>query len=374
MAKRLGISKRRIRTAGIKDKRAVTAQHISLENIRLEALTRVQLTGVKVYPLRYSSNMVFPHMSFGNSFRLTIRNLSHSTSVLHARISRILEKLQDLGGVPNYFGHQRFGTVRPITHLVGKALAQDNLSQAASVFLANPSPYEHPQSRAARQQLQATGDFQEALDHFPRRLVYERLMLQHLAKHPNEYVGAFKKLPHQLCRLFLHAYQSYLFNRFLSQRLTQAIPINEPQIGDYVVKTDRHGLTTRSYVVVTSENLNVLRSAVEKSKMYVALPLIGYKQAPSQGVQGEIERNILDSEGMTQGNFHVSSMPQLGAPGRVRAALTPIINLEINPCATDELNDGKRKLRLCFTLHRGCYATVVLREFMKPPNLIKAGF
>ncbi len=253
-------------------------------------------------------------------------------------------------------------------------MARKDLEKAALIFLAQPSRYEHPQSREARHKLLETMDFKGVLKIFPRRLLYERLMLSHLAKHPKDYVGAFRRLPKRLCSLFLQAYQSYLFNRFLSQRLLRKIPINEPQIGDFVVKTDSHGLPTNSFEVAAPENLKDLRKAVIERTMYVAIPLIGFKQATSEGVQGEIEQSILDKEKITQTDFHVSSMPEMSAAGELRAAVTPIIDFNIGSPVKDELNPGKRRLNVSFTLHRGCYATVVLRELMKPRNLIEAGF
>jgi tRNA pseudouridine13 synthase len=374
IAKYLGISERRVRIAGIKDKKALTAQHISIENIAPERLKRVRVNGMDLYPLRYSSNMVFPHMLFGNVFQITIRGISHSARAIRERMSSITNQLEALGGVANFFGHQRFGTVRPITHLVGKAFAQNNLEKAAFLFLAEPSPHEHPQSREARQRLLETGDFEEALDYFPRRLLYERLMLAHLTKNSRDYVGAFKRLPQRLRLLLLQAYQSYLFNRFLSQRLLEKIPVNEPQVGDYVMRTDSHRLPTNSYIVATLENLQGLRDAVRKREMYVAIPLIGFKQAFSEGAQGEIEKAILESEGITQNDFRVPSMREMSAAGELRAVVTPIMDLVVEKSTSDELNPGMKKLCVRFTLYRGSYATVVLREFMKPRNLIKAGF
>lgn len=374
IAKQLGISERRVRIAGIKDKKAVSAQYISIENIKLEKLNRLRIRDINIYPLRYSPNMIFTHMAFGNMFHLTIRGVSHSTAVIQKRISNIRGELNTIEGVPNFFGHQRFGTVRPITHLVGKALAQDRLDEAALVFLANPSLHEHPESREAREKLLGTEDFKEAFRYFPGRLIYERLMLSHLSNRPKDFIGAFRKLPQRLRILFLQAYQSYLFNRFLSQRLLQGIPISEPQIGDYVVKTDIHGLPTDIYVKANLENLNTLSAAARKKEMYVAIPLIGFKQGLSEGVQGEIERSILEKEGMTQDSFHVSSMPEMSARGKLRAALMPIIDLGLEKPFKDELNLDKKRLVVSFSLHRGCYATVVLREFMKPQDVIKAGF
>jgi len=374
IAKQLGIGERRVRIAGIKDKRAVTAQHISIENIKLKQLKRIRANNIHVYPLHYSPNMIFTQMSFGNMFQITVRGVNHNATVIQERILSIVNELRILSGVPNFFGHQRFGTIRPITHLVGKALARNDIERAALIFLAKSSPNEHPHSRDARQRLHRTGDFKKALNIFPRWMLYERLMLSHLSKHPKAYVGAFRRLPKHLCNLFLQAYQSYLFNRFLSQRLLRKIAINTPQIGDYVVKTDSNGLPTKSYEKATLKNIEDLRKAVKQEVMYVAIPLIGFKQSSSEGLQGKIEQSILEDEKITQNNFHVSSMPEISAPGKLRAALTPIIDFNSEKPIKDEFNLRNKKLRISFTLHRGSYATVVLRELMKSYNLIKAGF
>jgi tRNA pseudouridine13 synthase len=374
MAKDLGISERRIQIAGMKDKKAVTAQHISIENVKPKKLNRIRRDDIRIAPLRYSPTMVFPHMSFGNNFIITIRGISGSSASIHTKAREILEELHHFNGVPNFFGHQRFGTIRPITHLVGKAILRNDFEEASLFFLAKPSLYEHPESREVRQKLMETRNFKEALNTFPYRLTYERQMLSHLANYQKDYRGAFKRLPQRLNRLFLQAYQSYLFNRFLSHRLMEGISIDEPRLGDYLVKTDRFGLPTNSYVVASKQNLEDLGKAVKAKEMYVALPLVGFKQAPSTGQQGEIEQKILEEEDVKLEDFRVTSFPRMGAKGGLRAAIAPIMDLDIHKVEEDRLNPNRKSMRLDFTLYRGCYATVVLREFMKPDDLIKAGF
>ena len=108
--------------------------------------------------------------------------------------------------------------------------------------------------------------------------------------------------------------------------------------------------------------------------MYVAIPLVGFKQATSAGQQGEIEQKILEEEDVKLEDFRVSSFPRMGAKGGLRAVLTPIMDLNIQKAEKDGLNQNRKSLKLDFILHRGCYATVMLREFMKPDDLIEAGF
>lgn len=373
IVRQLGISERRVRIAGIKDKRAVTAQHLSIENVKIKHLSRIRISGVQVVPFRYSTTMVFPHMLYGNMFNITIRKIRQTTNSVKERIDKTLKEIQTRS-TPNFFGHQRFGTIRPITHLVGKALANNNVEEAVMIFLAKPSPHEHPQSRYARQRLLETRDFKDALNFFPRLLVYERSMLFHLSKHENDFIGSLRRLPKRLLRLFLQAYQSYLFNLFLSKRQIMKIPIDEPQIGDYVLQLDHQGLPMKSYSKATPENIDILRRSVKENRMVLSIPLIGFKQAPSEGKQGEIEELILKSERIAPANFKVQSMPDISARGELRKTTSLARGFQVGDPARDELNPSHNKITTKFTLQRGSYATIILRELMKPRDPIKAGF
>ena len=374
VAQRLRISQKRIRFAGIKDTKALTAQHISLQNVSPNRVLDVQIKDIKLYPQRFSKERVYSQLIKGNRFHITVRGIDHPASVIEKQTTNIQDEIESVGGVPNFFGHQRFGTIRPNTHQIGKHLTRGDVEKAALVFLAEPSVHEHPEAREARQRLQDTMDFGEALERFPRFLRYERFMLRHLAKYPNDYVGAFRELPRRLRKLFVQGYQSYLFNRFISERIRRGIPLDEPQIGDYAIRLDEHGLPTEEYDQATETNIQTIGQSVKEGKMCVAAPLVGTKQPPSKGVQGEIEQEILEAENVTPEKFNIPFMPEATAQGRVRAVLNPVWNLLQEEIAEDKENPGNQMMKLGFTLNRGSYATVLLREFMKPQDLIEAGY
>jgi len=374
VAERLRISQKRIRFAGIKDTKALTAQHISLQNVSPDRLDGISIKDIVLYPKRFSKERMYSQLIKGNRFHITVRGIEHPASVIEERTESVKEEIEAVGGVPNFFGHQRFGTIRPNTHLIGKNLTRGDTEKAALVFLAEPTEHEHPEARAARQQLQDTLDFGEALERFPRFLRYERFMLRHLARYPSDYVGAFRTLPRRLRKLFVQGFQSYLFNRFLSERMRRGIPLNEPMVGDYLIRLDENGLPTESWDQATETNIQVVEDAVKEGKMCVAAPLVGPDQPPSDGVQGEIEQTILEVEDVTPEKFRIPFMPEATAHGRVRAVLNPVWNLVQEEVSEDKENEGKRVMKLGFTLNRGSYATVVLREFMKPQNLIPAGY
>ena len=374
VAKRLGISGDRIRIAGIKDARALTAQHITISRITPAEISQVKIQDITLRPLYYSNRKLSSKLLLGNQFHILIRGIPHAASIIEHRIEKVQNELSHIGGLPNFFGHQRFGTIRPNTHLVGRFLVQEDFEKAALTFLAEPSLHEHPEAREARQRLHETGDFEEALRTFPRRLKYERMMISHLARQPRDFLGAFRRLPLKLRRLFVQAYQSFLFNRSLSKRIRREIPLNTAQAGDYAVKLDSDGLPTTSSTQATDQTLQAVQNSIDENKMRIAIPLIGFKQGPSGGVQGEIEREILETENLTPNDFTVSSMPEVRAPGKQRTVLTPIVNLFVEELSEDPANLSCQGLKLGFMLHRGSYATVLLREYMKPQDLIAAGF
>ncbi|MCW4019764.1 MAG: tRNA pseudouridine(13) synthase TruD, partial [Candidatus Bathyarchaeota archaeon] len=357
VARRMGISYKRVQIAGIKDAKALTAQHISIRGVHPERVSRVKIKDIELRPLRFSDGRVHSRLLFGNKFHILIRGISHPSSLIEQRVKNVQGELSSLGGFPNFFGHQRFGTVRPLTHLVGGCLVRGNLEEAALTYLAQPSPYEHPESREARRQLRDTQDFKEALRSFPTYLRYERLMLTQLTRQPKDFVGAFRNLPLKLRRLLVQAYQSFLFNKFLSERMKRGVGLNEPQVGDYVVHVDRHGLPTTEFTQATSQSLSTVKKALREGRMRVAIPLIGYKQEPSDGMQGEIEREILEAEILAPRDFYVSSMPETSAPGGLRTILASIIDFSVHEASRDSGSPRKRKIGLDFTLNRGSYAT-----------------
>lgn len=348
VARQLGLYAESIHIAGIKDAKAVTAQHISIGRVTPEQVSQVRIRDINLYPLRFVNEKIHSGLLSGNCFRIVIRAVGYASSVIEKRMENVRKELSSLGGIPNFFGHQRFGTVRPITHVVGEHLVRGDWEKAALTFLAESSEFEHPEARRARQHLWDTRDFKAALYSFPHQLRYERFMLSHLARHRNDFVGAFRRLPMKLCKLFVQAYQSFLFNKFLSARMKHEMPLNHVLNEDYTVK--------------------IANTAC------VALPLVGFHQSISAGRQGELEKEILEAENVKPNDFRFLQMPKISAPGRLRTALAFVNGLSFEKPTRNEANRSQWQIRIGFMLPKSSYATVLLREFMKPGNLVKAGF
>lgn len=374
ISKQLGIDHRRIQIAGIKDAKAITAQHLTIEDGLADDAAKVIVKDIQLYPIGYVREPLSLYYLLGNHFIINIKSIAFEQDVVEKRITQTHRQIQVLGGIPNFFGHQRFGTTRPITHLVGKAIVRGDFKEAAMLFLAKPSVHEHPSSRQTRQQLQESGDFRQAIENFPKQLRFEKIMLSHLVNRPDDFVGAFQRLPEKLQELFVQAHQSYLFNRFLSERIKQGYFLNKAEVGDYVVGVERTGLpVTKMAKIVTSETVTEINEYVKSGKMRVALPIVGVKQKLSLGVMGEIEKQVLEQEEIDLENSPVNVLSKVGGRGGLRTTITLVKDFMFKNVSTNEKESGF-KAELSFMLLRGSYATVLLREIMKPVDPLEAGF
>ncbi len=357
LSRQLGISEERIGIAGTKDKRAVTTQLMSIRGVSEERVSHVDLPRVRLEPVGRANKDIGLGDLRGNDFDITVRNISLPHDECEARLKAVDAGIAKAGGVPNFFGYQRFGIVRPITHLVGKKLLKGDVEGAAMDYIARSFPGESEENRRARDLIMETRDFKEGIKLYPLNLRYERTMMHHLIEHPDDYAGAFRSLSPKLLKLFVHAYQSYLFNKLLSRRLLDGLPLNEPLEGDVVCFTDAQGQPDASKLeTVTKKNLPDIKFLIKRNRAYVTLPLIGRDAGLDVGRAGGQESRVLDEEGINIEDFAVASMPDLASAGLRREIL-----LRVKPT----MKSGDNSAALEFFLPRGCYATTVLREYMK---------
>jgi tRNA pseudouridine13 synthase len=299
---------------------------------------------------------------WGNRFKITIRDIGLPQDETLSRVKAVTQELAQ--GAPNFFGVQRFGELRPVTHIVGEAIARGNFRDAALTYIAKPFPDEPDEIREARRFVQDTGDYKEGLNLYPLRLRFERAMMNHLITYPDDYTGAFKKLSPKLQAMFLHAYQSYIFNIILCRRIASGLSIHEAYDGDVVCFRNEIGMPDTSRLQkVTKDNLEGINNLISRGRAFVTAPLVGYETRFAEGAPGEIERAVVRELNVGLEGFKVSAMPELSSKGLRREVILPF-SPEFS-VGEDDVNAGKMKVTLDFSLQKGGYATTVLREYMK---------
>ncbi|MDY6865964.1 MAG: tRNA pseudouridine(13) synthase TruD [Halobacteriota archaeon] len=363
----LRISQKRIGLAGTKDKRAITKQKISISDISEEEIERINLKGVKLEVIGRSNRPIVLGDLYGNEFQITIRDIDLEISELKERMSQTCDAIIEKS-IGNFFGPQRFGTNRPVTHLVGDAIVRrGDFEKAAMTYIAKPFPGESQEARSAREYIWETGELKEGLKKMPLFLRYERAMLDYLIANPGDFKGSFGVLPKNLRNIFVHALQSVIFNKILTSRIRKGIPINKAVAGDVVCfKNDMGFPDVRKMQKVTSDNLDGINNLIRRKRAFVTAPIVGYQTEITDGVEGDVEREVLEDLSIKPEYFRIDAAPDFSSKGlRREISLFTDIKYTLEP---DEINNEKYKVDLMFSLPKGSYATVVLREFIKDLN------
>ena len=291
LARQLCIKERDIGFAGSKDKHAVTEQMISITGVSKEMVENLNIKQVLLQFYGYGNKPISLGDLQGNEFEVMVRNLTQ-------------EKIEETTLVENYFDEQRFSTqnVKIGRHLIHK-------------------------------------EFAEAVS-----LIDEEKVKSYLDQKPKDYVGALRILPIRLLRMYVNAYQSYLWNKTVASYLRKK---------EKILKKMKY-----------SAGELIFFSKLEKFRD-LEIPLIGFghEDVEDEEVQ-EIINQIMEEENISYADFIIKQIPALTLEGELRKAIVPVHDLEVGRKTKDELNSGKKKVEISFTLSKGSYATMVIKRII----------
>jgi len=347
IAKILAVSHRRISWAGTKDKHAVTTQLISLYDISEAEIENIHLKDITLTPVGRSNEQLSLGDLQGNRFEITIRSCRPDN--LEEKIAQINACVKT--GVPNYFGIQRFGVQRPVTHLVGRQILRGDYKEAVRTYVGFPSEGESEAVAAARTDYLSDNNPKAALENLPVQMRYERAILHHLAEFPDDYEGALKSVPPKLLSMFVSAYQSWLFNMGLSHRIHEGFSLSKPVPGDRIIfengKTD----------IVGEANTNQAEVLIKRGRAHICLEMPGEKTIPTQSLSEQLMTALMETDGISYASFKnagdLTGMSFKGAVRRISLSTT------VESVVCDDT------VRLSFSLGPGQYATTICREYMK---------
>ncbi|MFA4833430.1 MAG: tRNA pseudouridine(13) synthase TruD [Patescibacteria group bacterium] len=213
----LNYEKKKIGFAGLKDADAITAQLIAMPRIKMSVneIEKIKIQNVLLTNFHYAPGSLNPGDLDRNVFTITIRA---KEKIDEQNFSIKLKNIEKYG-ILNYFQSQRFGGLRLISHKLGKLILQGNYESAVKYFLLKSNEYDIPLvaelRKSAEEKYPGWGKMMEIYEKFPYSFFNELKALEYLKNNPNNFIGALIEINDQT-KLWVFAYSSWLFNKFLS--------------------------------------------------------------------------------------------------------------------------------------------------------------
>uniref|UniRef100_A0A915B911 TRUD domain-containing protein n=1 Tax=Parascaris univalens TaxID=6257 RepID=A0A915B911_PARUN len=358
MAKFLGIKASNFGICGTKDRRGVTSQRVSVYRIdadRVRALNS-RLRGIRLSDFEYCAKPCALGQLWGNQFRIILRCISGCED------AELCARVEDFkcNGFINYFGTQRFGSCGVATAEVGRAIIKKQYEEAVRTILK-----QRPALGCLREALEEwnkSGDAALSVKKLSGGQAFasiEAQLLSSLAKSKGNFSAALMRLPRNTRSLYVHAYQSLVWNKIASRRMKE--------FGYRVIEGD----IDENGVKVENDDPSA-----------VALPLPSSKMRLPENDVGKWYSEYMDEDGVTSDMFKsLESQYALGdilrqlvvKPKDVEyeilkypdkdTRLQPDLNGEYDK---KEIGSGEfRALSVKFALPSGSYATVALRQLTR---------
>lgn len=279
----------------------------------------------------------------GNHFDIRITNPSRSD---------ISDFITEIRNIPNYYGLQRFGSERLVTHLVGREIVRRNFKKAVEIFLCYTTEYDTRFSKEIREKCRDPKNYRNVIKIIPKGMDLERNLLISLAS-GKDYIGALRSIPINIRRLFVNAYQAFVFNRCLSEMMRNGESIISCSKNDFCFKLENK--LTLGKLMRYLDN--------DSTELVPAMHLPGYS---FKSADGRFERKLsvlMKEENIAPKDFYLKEMQELSVEGGFRQ-----LPLMVNDFSYSD------NLLVNFKIPIGAYATILLRELMKPIDPIKSGF
>ncbi|QDU22169.1 tRNA pseudouridine(13) synthase TruD [Urbifossiella limnaea] len=333
--RRWQLDARRVSYGGLKDRHAVTSQHLTVWRGPPRGLQHERVT------LTYLGQVQEPFTAAGiraNRFTITLRSLDRG-AIERAEVA--LTEVAD-AGLPNYFDDQRFGSVGDTGEFVAKEMVFGRFERALWLALAAPYEFDRAEAKREKQQLRdGWGDWPKLKAKLPKG--HARSLVDYLVHHPTDFKGAVARLRPELQGLYLAAYQSMLWNRMLAAWLTRQA-------------------TELATVELKLGRVPVPRRAPGGEWETLTLPLPSARMRPQPGEEwAELAAEVLAAEGLTLPELKVKGLQKPFFSKGDRAGCVRPEGL-CHSAGADERNAGRVKLELRFDLPRGSYATMLVKR------------
>ena len=325
---------------GLKDKQGRTKQLIAVEgaDISLQAPDlRLKFVGRAAAPLS-AKNIT------SNRFSVAVRELSaEDLDELPGSVAEV-----NRVGVVNYFDSQRFGHLKHGQGLIARELIAGRFERALQGFMAAPSELDLTDDAKVKTFWRDHWGQWDARPSFKDAALKYRPIVQHLAEKPTDFAGAFMKIDSRTRAMVIFTFQSYLWNEGVRRLLMGLVP--------------REMLVAVPYQAGTLLFPRELPPDVQRRLRKLSFPLLGPETPLDDPDIKKAVDWVLGREHLQVSDLRVPGVPQLFFKHEERPLLIYPGKLVIGKPGPDEMNPGKTRVNVAFTLPPGAYATLVIKR------------
>lgn len=352
IARHFGVKRSAIGHAGLKDKRAITRQVVSVHAPGKTPEDFPELVHPRVGILwadLHANKLKRGHLA-GNRFSIKVRGVDPAAVRPALEALRILERV----GVPNRIGHQRFGYLMN-NHLVGRAIVVGDAKLALDLML---GPHERaPKGQHVSRAHYGAGEYREAYETWPRMYRAERMALHALAagEDPDE---ALRCVDPTAASFYVSSFQSAVFNEILNRRVL-AGTLSELIPGDLAFVHKSRAVFAVDEVVAGEPET---RRRLDVFEISASGPMWGSEMPRATGEVDRVEMDALRATAVTPADFARAAATSLEMlEGDRRPLRIPVRDIEVE----GGMDEQGPYVRCAFELPRGSFATTVMDEVMK---------
>jgi len=325
---------------GRKDKHAKTTQHITIKNF--DGLPE-RIDGKNYFAERigFLDRPMGPDLIDGNKFEITIRDLSQK-EIQGATIQ--LEEIKKDGFV-NYFDDQRFGSFDPKGGFLAERILKEHYNGAVKIYLTRPSSEDRKDDKERKQFFWDNwGKWEQCLA--SAKTLTEKKILVGLKRNPGDFLSAIRHIPSRELSLFYSAYQGALWNevvrRLLRLYVTDRLTRHKGSVAPYLF-----------YTFLEADKLRRLRN--------ILIPLAASNMKVTDSEVQRIYQEVLHKEEIKPAMFNIRKIRHAFFKSTERSVIVFLRHLMMQ-AASDEMNEGRKKMTLRFVLARGSYATMLIKR------------
>ncbi|WOE50765.1 tRNA pseudouridine(13) synthase TruD [Sulfuracidifex metallicus] len=203
---------------GIKDANAITTQvvYIDLASSKSKNIPSFYSSEDGSFNLEFIGTVDRKLNHTGNHFSITLATKDDE------EIENRLNEIARNPFLPNFVGYQRFGSRRPVSHVIGRYLLRREWEKAFIWILGMPFIHEYERNREIREGIMNGNGV--TINEIPSSMFYEKALFKNFLN-TNSFYEALRMTPLPI-EIYVDAFQSYIFNKYLSRTFENIRDVN----------------------------------------------------------------------------------------------------------------------------------------------------